>query len=61
MSGFGELAITIGANTATLSSDLDRAVGMTQSAVANINVAINKVGSGSDFSGVSSQVAALQG
>ena len=56
----GSLAIELGASTATLSSDLSRAQGMVSQAVADINVTINRVGSGANFNGVSSQVESLK-
>ena len=49
MASLGSLAIDLSANTATLSSDMARAEGVVSKAVADINVTINKIGSGANF------------
>jgi len=54
MASLGSLAIDLSANTATLSSDMARAEGVVSKAVADINVTINKIGSGANFSGITS-------
>ncbi len=58
--GMGSLVVELGARTASLKSDFDRANSMAEKFAADVNVTINKVGSQANFSGVSNQVKGLQ-
>lgn len=50
------LVIGLGANTASLQGDMNNAANIVARSVSDINVTIGKIGSGANFSGVSSQV-----
>lgn len=55
----GSLVIELGASLATLQSDFTRASALTDRAVADINLKINSIGSGSNFNGLSAKVQGL--
>jgi tape measure domain-containing protein len=57
----GSLVIELGASVASLQSDFARAQALTDKAVGDLNLKINSIGSGANFSGVSSKVQGLTG
>jgi tape measure domain-containing protein len=56
----GRAVVEFGASTVTLQADAQRAVGIVDKAVADINVSLNRAGSAANFSGISSKVQGLK-
>lgn len=56
----GRAVVEFGASIASLQTDANRAVGVVDKAVADINVSLNKAGTGANFNGISSQIKSLQ-